>query len=268
MRNNIAIFLISILLLSCLYEKGGIIDPVGTNTNTDVNGVPIDNTSDTSSISTPTSVSNDFCDLVSGSTTTTTNASGLICFDTQVLPLIVSNCATSGCHDSKSKKEGYELISYATITKKGVKAGNAGSSKIYTVLSSTGEKRMPPLPKASFTAEQKKLIADWINQGAKNIVCIDNTSGGILPDSVQISYSNHLLPILKNQCIGCHSSGSASGGINLDNYNAVLTVAKNGKLYGSIAQQSGYVAMPVGSKLSDCQIMAFKNWIAKGALNN
>jgi hypothetical protein len=40
---------------------------------------------------------------------TTANTGSAICFDSQVLPIIYSNCAESGCHDSKTRAEGYEL---------------------------------------------------------------------------------------------------------------------------------------------------------------
>lgn len=263
MKNIIAILVISVLLVSCLYEKGGIIDPqnpTGGTTDPGSGGTSVTNPTNSSAI----------CDLVNaGGSAAATNANGEICFDTQILPLIVSNCATSGCHDSKSRREGYELTSYATITKKGISPGKPSSSKIYAVLNANGEKRMPPLPKSRLSSAQIKLIADWISQGAKNITCATSSgSGGTLPDSVQMSYSNHIKPIMDYFCVSCHDASSASGGVRLDSYAAVNTQAKNGKLYGSVAQLSGYIAMPVGSRLSDCQIMAIKQWVDQGAKNN
>ncbi len=258
MKNKIFILALATLLASCLYEKGGVINPENVTGTT--------NTGSASTIDTGTAI----CDLLSGTGgSAATNENGEICFDTQILPLIVSNCATSGCHDSQSKRDGYDLTSYDKIVRKGVTAGNASKSKLYRVLNDTGEDRMPPAPKSRLSASQIKLIGDWIDQGAKNISC--NTSsgtGGTLPDSVQISFSNHINPILDFYCVGCHTSGSASGGVNLNTYANVKTYVDNGRLYGSIAQQQGYSAMPVGSKLSDCQIMAFKQWIDQGALNN
>lgn len=247
----------SILMISCLYEKGGIIDPQSVNSST---------TDVTVSIGTGIAI----CDLISGNgTTAATDENGDICFDTQILPLIVSNCATSGCHDSKSKKDGYELTSYATITGKGVSVGKASKSKIYKVLNDNGEDRMPPAPKSRLSASQIKLIGDWINQGAKNTICnTNNGKGGTLPDSVSISYNSHIKPMLETYCVGCHTSGSASGGVSLDSYANVIAYVTSGSLYGSIAHLNGYSAMPVGSKLSDCQIQAVKQWIDQGASNN
>jgi hypothetical protein len=154
-------------------------------------------------------------------------------------------------------------------TKKGVSPGNASNSKMYKVLSANGEERMPPLPKARLTAAQMKLIGDWIDQGAKNIVCLESgVAGGTLLDSIQISYSQHVKPIMDFYCVGCHTAGSASGGVQLNAYSGVNTSAYNGTLYGSVAHLPGFVAMPEGSKLSDCQIMAIKQWVDQGAKNN
>ncbi len=277
MKNTLIAVLISFILVSCLYDKGGIVDPLSTGTTgtNNENGTTGTTNNTAGTGTTGTSAGNTICDLVSGTAGTTgtspqTNSSGEICFDTQVLPLIVSNCAVSGCHDSKSKSEGYELTSYATITKKGVSAGKPSSSKIYTVLSAKGESKMPPAPRASFTDAQKKLISDWISQGAKNTTCLTSGgTGGTIPDSVTISFANHIKPILNTYCVGCHGGLGASGGVQLDNYNSVKAVAASGQLYGSVAQISNnYVPMPTGGKLSDCQIQAIKIWVDKGYLNN
>lgn len=106
-----------------------------------------------------------------GSTDTTTVGSGVngaVCFETDILPLLSSSCARSGCHDATSRAEGYILDSYNNIVKKGVIAGNAAGSKIFKVLVKTGSERMPPPPNAALTTAQISLIAKWINEGAKN----------------------------------------------------------------------------------------------------
>gem|GEM_PF-6244967 len=43
--------------------------------------------------------------------------------------MTVSNCTQSGCHDSKSKKDGHDLITYDTIVRKVIVKGNVGKSK-------------------------------------------------------------------------------------------------------------------------------------------
>lgn len=194
---------------------------------------------------------------------TQTCSTDTIYFQNKVLPLINSSCTMSGCHDAVTRKEGVNLSSYASIMATGgVKPGNPGGSKLYTVLNKTGGERMPPPPAAAFTQAQKDIIYKWILQGAKNNACNDC-------DTTVFTYNAGVTPIINTYCKGCHNPASLGGGIDLSNYNGVKAVATNGKLLGSITQASGYIAMPQGaSKLSDCRITQIKKWIAAGSLNN
>jgi len=85
-----------------------------------------------------------------------------------------------------------------------------------------------------------------------------------------VNYTSTVKAILSNNnCMGCHSGAGASGGINLDTYTGIKTVAQNGKLYGSVARLPGFSAMPQGgNKMSNCDILKLKKWIDAGALNN
>lgn len=184
-----------------------------------------------------------------------------VCFESSVLPIFVSRCAQSGCHDSKSKKEGYVLDTYSNIIKRGISPGNASGSKLYKVLFETGEDRMPP--DGSLSLAQKDSIAAWINEGAKN-----TKNCNCFCDSTQYTYLAIIKPILDNNCVGCHKPGSLGGDIDLSTYAATKTQALNGKLVGSVSHTAGYSSMPQGGKLSDCQITQIKMWVEEGALNN
>ena len=240
------------LLGGCLYEKGGPL-PADTSTSggTDTNG----GGGSTAAL-----------DSLPCGAPTTTNAQNQVCFNTAILPLFLANCATSGCHDSKTAEEGYDLTSYEKIVRKGITAGNAKKSKLYQVIIDTSRDRMPPPPNAPMSSDKIQLIASWIDQGAKNITC--ETSGST--NSTQVaSYSKHLVPIFDYYCTGCHNSTTQSGNINLTGYANVQALAKNGKLYGAVTHASGYQPMPSSSlKLSDCQIGLVKKWIDSGMLNN
>ena len=88
--------------------------------------------------------------------------------------------------------------------------------------------------------------------------------------TTNISFSNDVRPIITSSCsTPCHfSSSSLGGGIVLDTYNAVATVAKNGSLVGSI-KHDGFSAMPKGqAKLDDCKISKIEAWVKGGSLNN
>lgn len=184
-------------------------------------------------------------------------------FVNEVLPIITSNCAMSGCHDAATRADGVQLTSYSTIMNY-VRAGNASRSELYEVIIDTDPgDRMPPPPRSPLTAAQIAKIQKWINQGAKNNSCASACDANVF------TFSATIKPMLDTKCVGCHSATSPGGNINLSTYTAVRTVALNGKLYGSIAHQPGFSAMPKsGTKLSDCEITQVQRWIAAGALNN
>jgi hypothetical protein len=182
-------------------------------------------------------------------------------FVNDVFPIISSNCTMSGCHDNISHAEGVNLTTYARIMQY-VKAGNAANSKLYSVITRTGE-RMPPPPMPALTADQKSKIQKWINQGAKNNNCTGRC------DTALFTFSGAIKPIMNDKCAGCHNPSNAGGNIDLTTYTGVKAVAANGKLYGSVAQQPGYSPMPKnGIKLSDCEIRQVQKWINGGSLNN
>jgi len=188
-------------------------------------------------------------------------SAGTVCFESSVLPIFISSCARSGCHDAITKEEGYVLDNYSNIVRKGIVPGNASESKLYKVLFASGEDRMPP--DAPLSQAQKDSIAAWINQGAKNTVNCNCAC-----DPTSFTYAAIIQPIINNQCVGCHKPGSLSGNIDLSTYSLVKVQVNNGKLLGSITHDVGFSPMPQGTKLSDCQITQVKNWINAGALNN
>jgi hypothetical protein len=109
----------------------------------------------------------------------------------------------------------------------------------------------------------------------------------------QVSYSADVQPILDNYCIECHSGageGEAASGFAVDDYDAVMTGTKFGKVVvpGSSASSSLYLVvaqktdpkihMPPhhdeslaegrGFPLSRENIEAIATWIDQGAKNN
>lgn len=117
------------------------------------------------------------CTTTTPTTTTTTTtdttqtSTAAVCFSKDVQPIFQANCAVSGCHDSQTREDGYDLSSYSGIMR-GVKASNANGSVVYTITaSSLGSRRMPPSPRAALTDAQRAIIANWINAGAQNTTC-------------------------------------------------------------------------------------------------
>ncbi len=184
-------------------------------------------------------------------------------FERDILPLLGSNCALSGCHDAITAEDGINYSTYSSTMSTGkVKPGKVSDSKIYTMLSDSKE-RMPPPPMAELSAAQKALIAKWITQGAKNLKCNDC-------DSTNVGWAKSIEPLINNYCKGCHSGGAPSGNILLTNYAEVKTQALNGKLYGTTAHIVGYKAMPPygSNQLDACKVKAIEKWVAQGAPQN
>jgi mono/diheme cytochrome c family protein len=187
---------------------------------------------------------------------------GIISFQHQVLPIMVSACAYSGCHDAATAEEGIVLDTYENIRKE-VKPGDPNDSELYESITDDEDDIMPPPPAERLSSEQLAIIKKWIEQGAEETTC------GTACDPTSSSYKVDIYPVLKNYCVGCHSVARADGNVKLDSYDDVVYYANNGTLLGTIRHDDYYVAMPPsGSKISNCKINQIEKWIAEGAKNN
>ncbi len=184
-------------------------------------------------------------------------------FQNQVLPILISKCAQSGCHDAQSHQDGVVLVDYQSVISSGdIKAYKPNNSKLYKVLVETGDDRMPEPPNPPLSSEQINLIKKWIEQGARNTACNENYGNC---DTSGVTYANFIAPLLSSHCTGCHSAINPQGGHQLTTYNLVKTAAENGVLYGAVAHLPGYLPMPNGGRsLSPCFVDKIKAWIDGG----
>jgi len=237
-KNAVLILLIILTVFSCNTS------PI----RVEVIGPPIDNPTDTLVFITDT----DLC------------ADGIISFERQILPLVVSGCAYSGCHDTQTAEEGVILEDYNSIMME-VTPNDINNSELYKVITKNPNDNefMPPEPAIAFTNKQIQLIEDWINQGAENTIC------NIPCNSENTSFANDVFPLIEMQCLGCHQPTNALGDVNLVDFEHVRSLAITGRLVGSIKYVNGLVPMPVTSrKMTDCQIATIQNWLIEGAQNN
>lgn len=188
----------------------------------------------------------------------------IICFETNVLPVFVSNCAKPGCHNSITRAKDLRFDNYTEIMKS-IRPNEPANSNAWKVINETRpDKIMPPPPASPLTKAQKDSVYKWIVQGALNTT---NCNNGC--DTTFFTYSGAVQSILKSTCIGCHSGPTPTGNLDLSVFNNVRTVALNGKLNGVITGSPGYTPMPFGgNKLPDCNIIQIQKWIAAGAPNN
>jgi len=186
-------------------------------------------------------------------------------FVNDIQPLLNSTCATSGCHDNQTAEHGVRLTSYTNIIQTGkVRPFRPDDSKIYKVLFGGGDKGddiMPPSPQNPLTSAQKKLIYDWIMQGAKNNECLDC-------NLENVSFAVDVSSIITNNCLSCHSGPSPNGGVSLTNYIEISNIAKSGLLMNVLTASNGAPQMPQSGPLSNCSIDKIQKWINDGYPNN
>lgn len=185
-------------------------------------------------------------------------------FEQAVQPLLVSFCATEGCHDAITHEEGVRLYDYAHIMQQ-VSPGHPNQSDLLTHgIWQTGDDQMPPSDQPQLSNEQINTIVTWIQQGAQNNSCVPSTC-----DTASVTFAGTIAPTLNTFCTGCHGGSSPDGGIDLTTHAGVIPVVNDGTLAGAIQHQYGFSAMPpVGSGLSDCRINQVLDWIAQGGPNN
>lgn len=182
-------------------------------------------------------------------------------FQVDVLPILRSSCAFSGCHGGGSSEDGVELSNYSNVMATAdVRPGDSDGSDLYEMITETDlSKRMPPPPYNALDSSQIAMVRKWIEQGAKNNSCSNC-------DTTNITFSKNVQPIIQNNCIGCHSGSAASGGILLTNYNEINTRVQSGQLLGAIKHEFGYANMPDGQpQLNQCLIDQIEIWIKNGA---
>lgn len=184
------------------------------------------------------------------------------CFTRDILPVLVSRCGTSGCHDAATHKEGYNFTTYTT-TLNAVSPGNPGQSKLYSVITdNSGENKMPPAGSTQLTTAEIDSIRKWIGYGALNEIC------GEVCDTINpVTFSGVISPFVQTTCTGCHSGVSPSGGIRLGSYTDIASAASGGLLVKSI-RGNGVTRMPPSGPLSTCKIRQFEIWVNNGFPNN
>ncbi len=182
-----------------------------------------------------------------------------VCFQENVLPIFVTKCSMSGCHNSLDNKAHYDLTTYEGILK-GVTANHPLQSEVYNQIRGIN----PSMPVGQ-KLDQKDIsyIKIWIKMGAKNS---SNCSGC---DTLNVTYNVRIKPIITNWCVGCHTAGNAGGGYDLSNYTGVSTSITDNRLIGSLKHLAGFSEMPKNTnKLSDCDLKAVEKWVNAGHLNN
>jgi hypothetical protein len=192
-----------------------------------------------------------------GGGTSTTTTSDTVCFNTDILPLYVSYCGSSGCHDAASQREGVILTDYAHIML-GIRAKQSSSSRYYTIIGGS----MPPRSSPQMTATNMATIKKWIDQGAINSQCTN------VCDTTVFSYAGAIQTILANNCGGCHGTSPGTANVYLGTYAAAKAyITANTTLFNNAINWTSTTAamnMPQSGKMVACKITQIQKWIKAG----
>jgi mono/diheme cytochrome c family protein len=90
------------------------------------------------------------------------------------------------------------------------------------------------------------------------------------------SFASDVQPIFQSNCVGCHSGGGSSAGLDLSSYDSVMKGSGRGPVVSAGSADSSRLVLMVesgqmprgGPKLSSDQIQKIKDWINSGAQNN
>ena len=192
-----------------------------------------------------------------------------VCFDTQIWPIISSNCTDANCHGD-AQQDDVDLRTYEGIIASFDNNGQGLSDNdLYEAITESdpdkiAEKRMP-LGRPKLKDSEIALIRQWIIQGAPRTIC---TELEFTCDTVDVSFAETIFPIFQANCIGCHNDQGAAGEIRLATHAGISSAANSGRLIPAI-DHSGPFDMPFGRpKLDQCDIDKIKAWINKGVPNN
>lgn len=100
------------------------------------------------------------------------------------------------------------------------------------------------------------------------------------PAAKKITYEEHIKPIFRAQCLNCHNAGDAKGGLNLDNFTAMMEGGGSGevvfddgdvaasRLWHLVNHEDTPVMPPKQPKMAADKLELIRAWIAGGALEN
>lgn len=89
-------------------------------------------------------------------------------------------------------------------------------------------------------------------------------------DSSEVAFSVDVKKVLNNgNCLGCHSTEVAQGGVALEIHSDLKKWADSGKLLRSVRHESGAVPMPLDrGKLTEERIWILERWVLQGFKDN
>jgi len=197
-----------------------------------------------------------------------------ISFDREIRPILKSRCFA--CHSDIQRKAELDLSTPAGIRKGGetgpvLVPGKPEESPLYERVH---EGSMPPQEKNRLTANEIRLIHDWISGGAKQ-----DEEAEVKSDEARLT-QHDVLPIMLRRCTACHGAYRREADLDLRTPAGMLKGGKSGPaIVPGKPGESRLLArirageMPPRDRLlevslkaiEDAEIETLEKWIAAGA---
>lgn len=98
-------------------------------------------------------------------------------------------------------------------------------------------------------------------------------------DAEKITYTDHILPLVRRRCGTCHNSTDRKGGLALDSYSSALAGGSSGPslaggdlgssyLWSLVNRESEPYMPPMSDKLPDAELSLIRRWIEQGLREN
>ena len=208
------------------------------------------------------------------------SALGEIEFLRDVKPILEHNCVSCHREDNAKGKIRFDNKASAFAGDEVIVPGKPEDSSLYwmTTLPSDDDLSMPPIKNEDkdypLTKFEKKILHDWIKEGAKWPDKEKLTPQKRLPK--QVDFVEHVQPIIELNCVACHYEKKVKGKLRLDTFEhafASETVLVPGEPLDSdfwvlctLPEDDELVMPPEGNDpLSATDLFMLRRWIEEGA---
>src|SRR5580704_12135556 len=108
------------------------------------------------------------------------------------------------------------------------------------------------------------------------ITCLIATAPLRAAEPAKVNFTDHVLPLLRDKCLGCHNADKAKGGLDASSYAKLMEGGSSGavvkpgdpdasRLFTLASHREEPKMPPNGSRAADSQLDMLRKWIEQGA---